>query len=77
MTVRYHDKDNVDAVDFSAGHWTRTETPEGVVYESTNDAASATVRFRPPRADQDHTGCKTGSKFTRRTDGSWAISHES
>jgi len=65
------DKNNVDAVELSADGW--SFDAETDTYTSTSDTASATVGFRPPRADQTHNTCKVGSTFQRRSDGSWKI----
>ena len=74
MSTRYFDKDNIDAVEFSADNWERTSDPATGTrtYTATADGASATVKFRPPRGDQIHDPVKAGTTFTRNKDGSWS-----
>ena len=71
MSTKYSEKDNVDAVEFSADNW--TAEPAGAdgsrSYTANADGASCTVKFRPPRGDQVHDPMKSGSKVTRHADG--------
>jgi len=75
MATRYFDKDNIDAVEFSPDNWERVEDPATGTrtYTATADGASATVKWRPPRAAQEHDPVKVGTTFTRNKDGSWSI----
>lgn len=74
---KFSDKDSIDAVEFGAGQWDRVINADGTrTYTANTDGATATVKFRPPRVDQEHTGCKTGSTFVRQKDGSWTITHK-
>ena len=75
MSTRYFDKSNVDSVSFSPDQWELAEdSATGKrYYTATADGASATVRFRPPAAAQEHLPVKTGTTFTRNKDGSWTI----
>jgi len=76
MAIRYSEKENADAVEFSEGHWTKATSGDGArIYTSTSDSAACTIRFRPPRADQSHEGMTVGSKVIKRPNGQVEIEH--
>jgi len=71
MGVKYFDKTNVDEIEFSSDQWDRTIDADGNrTYTATTGGAEVTVKFRPPRANQEHSGVKQGSKVVRHKDGS-------
>lgn len=75
MAVQRFEKQNYDAIEFSADGWGEptTDADGARTYTSTSDTSSLVVKFRPPRAEQTHGVCKTGSKVTRHKDGSVTI----
>lgn len=75
MAVQRFEKQNYDALEFSADGWSAPDVgADGArTYTSTSDTATLKVKFRPPRADQTHDPCKAGSKVTRNADGSVTI----
>lgn len=76
MGSKLHEKDNIDAVEFSADQWAKATGSDGSrTYTATADGATATVKFRPPRGDQEHVNMKSGSTVTRNADGSYSIDH--
>jgi len=74
--IKHFEKFNIDAVEFAADKWDRVENPDGsATYTANADNATATVKFRPTRGDQEHIGMKAGSKVTARANGSAHIEH--
>lgn len=76
MAIQRFEKQNYDALEFSADGWSAPVAgADGErTYTSTSDSATLVVKFRPPRSEQTHNPCKTGSTVTRHKDGSVSVS---